>query len=78
MPAQTMIKVLGLNSEYLKNRREAALLGIFDPSFLETASIEELDALIEGYSQPVEGKLQSFYHAIVRFAHWQKAWLALG
>jgi len=76
VPAQTMIEVLGLNSEYLKNRREAALQGAFDASFLETTTINELDSLIEGFSQPIEGKLQSFYHVIVRFAHWQKAFLA--
>lgn len=78
LPAQTMIKVLGLNCEYLKNRREAALLGAFNASFLETASINELDLLIEGYSLPVDGKLESFHHVIVRFAQWHKAWLTLG
>ncbi len=76
--AQAMIRVLGLNSEYLKNRREAAMLGVFDALFLETATIDELDSLIEGYSQPVEGRISNFYQVIVRFAHWHRAWLALG
>ena len=61
-PAAIMIDVLKLNNPYLVNRREAALSGVLDPDFIDTATNEELTILIEGHSQPENGRLEAFGH----------------
>ncbi len=64
LPAMKMIDVLKLNNPYLVNRREAALSGVLDPNFIDTATSEELMILIEGYSRPENGRLPAFEHVI--------------
>ena len=61
---ERQIDVLKLINPYLVNRREAALSGVLDPDFIDTATSEELTILIEGYSQPDNGRLAAFGHVI--------------
>ena len=63
-PAIIMIDVLKLNNPYLVNRREAALFGVLDLDFIETATVAELAALIDGFSRPENGRLAAFGHVV--------------
>jgi uncharacterized protein (TIGR02646 family) len=67
--AAVMTSVLGLNIPFLKSRRGAALLGVFDPSFLDTATRDDLARIARSFRTPeADGTRPSFFHVIARFA----------
>jgi uncharacterized protein (TIGR02646 family) len=67
--AAYMIDLLRLNIPLLRNRRQAALAGMFDNDFLESASDEELKTVCNAYrSRDDQGQFEDFAHVIARFA----------
>jgi uncharacterized protein (TIGR02646 family) len=67
--AQVMIDVLGLNASFLTSRRSEAIRSVFDPTFIASATEEELSRIaIDFRSFGEDGKLSSFFHAVARFA----------
>ena len=70
--ASAMIKLLALDSPRLCSQREEKIKSTFDAAFLETVTADELKALRDAYRRPKpDGKLESFGHAIARYAEQQ-------
>ena len=68
-PANRMILHLGLDASYLSLRRAQVLEGVFDTSFLETATREELARLVEtAYERDENGTYLEFFQVIASFA----------
>lgn len=67
--AAYMIDLLRLDIASLRNRRQAALSGMFDNEFLSSASDEELQTICEFYrTRDNDGKFQDLAHVVARFA----------
>lgn len=61
--------LLKLDISFLKNRREEALAGVYDETFLDTASAQELELIASRFRQPDQnGRVTSFGHVIARYA----------
>jgi uncharacterized protein (TIGR02646 family) len=72
--AAYMINLLRLDSPALTDGRLKAIVGVFDDSFVATASNEEIEAIAESFTQPdASGRLPAFAHAIASLA-----WKLLG
>lgn len=67
--AAYMVELLQLDIAFLRNRREAEVHSVFDPTFLETVTMQELEKLRDSYrARGAQGKAQSFGHVLARFA----------
>lgn len=66
--ATRMIEVLALDIEYLDNRRQDALIRVFDTSFIEAASHENLETLMTVLRSTPIGEQQPFDHIIARYS----------
>ncbi|MHC8404615.1 retron system putative HNH endonuclease [Pseudomonas sp. TMB3-21] len=66
--AAKMIEVLSLDIAYLNNRRENAILRVFDSDFLVQASDEELVRLVDALRSTAVADQQPFDHVIARYA----------
>lgn len=63
-----MIDLLKLNVSTLRNRREAALEGVFDSDFLETASVDELTRIRDHFrARGDDDRFTDLAHVIVRY-----------
>ncbi|MGN4155111.1 retron system putative HNH endonuclease [Burkholderia gladioli] len=66
--AKYMLKILALGLPHLSAAREE-VLKVFDPTFLDTVTAEELVRLRDAYrTRNVDGKLQTFGHVAARYA----------
>lgn len=69
MAAQHMISLLNLNVAFLRNRRNEALQGAFDNTFLEMATDSDLMLLRDVYQlRDEEGRFKELSHVICRYA----------
>lgn len=67
--AAYMIDLLKLDVAFLSNRRGAEVRSVFDPEFLETATMQELEKLRDAFStRDSQGRGPSFGHVLARFA----------
>ncbi|MDP2793395.1 MAG: hypothetical protein Q8O25_04825 [Sulfurisoma sp.] len=63
-----MTQLLGLDIQFLRNRREDVLKGVFDDDFLNTATQHELVTIRDHYRLADNGALPSFGHIVARYA----------
>lgn len=63
-----MSDLLGLDIEFLRNRREDVLKGVFDDEFLMSATVEELTTVRDSYRESDNGRLPDFGHVVARYA----------
>ncbi len=66
--AAYMTTLLGLDIEFLRNRRKDAMEGVFDDDFLTSATHQELTAIRDRFRQVDQGVLPSFGHVLARYA----------
>jgi TIGR02646 family protein len=67
--ANYMIELLKLETPSLRSRRQAALEGMFDNAFLESATDAELEQICAIYrKRDSAGQFEDFAHVIARFA----------
>lgn len=67
--AKYMRELVKLDIPFLRNRREEVLRRTFDPSFIDTATENELKTLRDAFlNRDVDGRLQSFGHVLARYA----------
>lgn len=67
--AAYMVALLQLDIAFLRNRRGAEVSSVFDPAFLETVTMQELEKLRDSYrARGAQGKAHSFGHVLARFA----------
>lgn len=67
--AAYMVALLQLDIAFLRNRRGSQVRTVFDPAFLETATMQELEELRDSCrALDAQGKAQSFGHVLARFA----------
>jgi uncharacterized protein (TIGR02646 family) len=66
--ARKMIEILALDISYLKNRREESITRMFDDSFIDTVSDEELLLLIATLRSLPPEEQNPFDHVVARFA----------
>lgn len=68
LPASKMIDVLALDIAYLNNRRQNAILQVFDNDFIDQASDEDLTRLVEAVRATDAPDQKPFDHVIARYA----------
>lgn len=68
LPAETMIKLLALDIEFLNSRRQEKLEGIFDNDFLKDFTQEELEKIVYHSRHPISGQHEAFDHVVARYA----------
>ncbi|WP_231422332.1 retron system putative HNH endonuclease [Pseudomonas sp. Leaf59] len=66
--ADTMIKLLALDIEFLNSRRKEKLEGIFDNDFLADFTQEELEKIVQRSRHPISGQHEAFDHVVARYA----------
>ena len=67
--AAYMVRLLKLDIAFLRNRREEEIRLVFDPTFLSTATDDELRVLRDAFRRSDEnGRAPNFGHVVSRFA----------
>lgn len=67
--AAYMTELLGLDIPFLRNRREQALLGVFDALIIESLSRDDLQRISHAYKNPsANGEAIEFGHVVSRYA----------
>jgi uncharacterized protein (TIGR02646 family) len=66
--AKYMVALLGLDIEFLANRREEVLRGVFDDDFVISATAQELETIRDRFRHPEDGVSPHFGHVVARYA----------